>query len=76
MASPSTVRMLNDPIDADAMNRAFVRCGMVPAPVETICDNHLHAAAVTYLLVVRCLSNFRQPATSLPLLPYRRNTSL
>jgi hypothetical protein len=58
--------MLNDPIDAHAMNRVFVRCGMVPAPVETIWDNHLHAAAVTYLLVVRCLSNFWQSATSSP----------
>lgn len=48
-----TVRTLNDPADADAMNRVFVRCGMVPAPVETIWDNHLHADAVTYLLAVR-----------------------
>ena len=29
-----TVRTLNDPSDADAMNRVFVRCGMVPAPVD------------------------------------------
>ncbi|ORW85355.1 GNAT family acetyltransferase [Mycobacterium sp. IEC1808] len=48
-----TVRTLNDPVDADAMNRVFVRCGMVPAPVETIWDNHLHQEAVTYLLAVR-----------------------
>ena len=48
-----TVRTLNNPHDADAMNRVFVRCGMVPAPVETIWDNHLHAEAVTYLLAVR-----------------------
>jgi GNAT-family acetyltransferase (TIGR03103 family) len=48
-----TVRSLNDPVDADAMNRVFVRCGMVPAPVETIWDNHLHQHAVTYLLAVR-----------------------
>jgi GNAT-family acetyltransferase (TIGR03103 family) len=48
-----TVRTLNDRGDADAMNRVFVRCGMVPAPVETIWDNHLHAEAVTYLLAVR-----------------------
>jgi GNAT-family acetyltransferase (TIGR03103 family) len=48
-----TVRTLNDPDDADAMNRVFVRCGMVPAPVETIWDNHLHAEAVTYLVAVR-----------------------
>ena len=48
-----TVRTLNDPADADEMNRVFVRCGMVPAPVETIWDNHLHADAVTYLVAVR-----------------------
>jgi GNAT-family acetyltransferase (TIGR03103 family) len=48
-----TVRTLQDPDDADAMNRVYVRCGMVPAPVETIWDNHLHAEAVTYLLAVR-----------------------
>ena len=47
------MRTLNDPVDADAMNRVFVRCGMVPSPVETIWDNHLHADAVTYLLAVR-----------------------
>ncbi|OBF49580.1 GNAT family acetyltransferase [Mycobacterium sp. 852002-50816_SCH5313054-b] len=48
-----TVRTLADAADADAMNRVFVRCGMVPAPVETIWDNHLHAEAVTYLVAVR-----------------------
>ncbi len=48
-----TVRALNDSSDADAMNRVFVRCGMVPAPVKVIWDNHLHQPAVTYLLAVR-----------------------
>lgn len=48
-----TVRTLNDPSDADAMNRVFVRCGMVPAPVDAIWNNHLHQEAVTYLLAVR-----------------------
>jgi GNAT-family acetyltransferase (TIGR03103 family) len=48
-----TVRTLNDPADADAMNRVFVRCGMVPSPIETIWDNHLHADSVTYLIAVR-----------------------
>jgi GNAT-family acetyltransferase (TIGR03103 family) len=48
-----TVCALNDAADADAMNRVYVRCGMVPAPVETIWDNHLHAEAVTYLIAVR-----------------------
>src|SRR6202046_5130084 len=35
-----TVRTLNDPIDADAMNRVYVRCGMVPAGVDVIWENH------------------------------------
>ena len=35
------------------MNRVYVRCGMVPAPVDMIWDNHLHEQAVTYLLAVR-----------------------
>jgi GNAT-family acetyltransferase (TIGR03103 family) len=48
-----TVRPLNDPHDADSMNRVFVRCGMVPAPVKVIWDNHLHHPAVTYLIAVR-----------------------
>ncbi|MDD4867850.1 MAG: N-acetylglutaminylglutamine synthetase, partial [Mycobacterium sp.] len=48
-----TVRTLNGPDDADAMNRVCVRCGMVPAPVDVIWNNHLHAPAVTYLLAVR-----------------------
>jgi GNAT-family acetyltransferase (TIGR03103 family) len=47
------VRTLNEPSDADAMNRVYVRCGMVPAPVDTIWNNHLHEQAVTYLLAVR-----------------------
>lgn len=48
-----TVRTLNDPIDADAMNRVYVRCGMVPAGVDVIWDNHQHVPAVKYLLAVR-----------------------
>lgn len=48
-----TVRTLNDPVDADAMNRVYVRCGMVPAGVDVIWDNHLNVPAVTYLLAVR-----------------------
>ncbi len=48
-----TVRTLNDPAEADDMNRVFVRCGMVPAPVETIWHNHLHTHAITYLVAVR-----------------------
>ena len=48
-----TVRPLASPDDADAMNRVYVRCAMVPAPVATIWDNHLHAKAVTYRVAVR-----------------------
>ncbi|ORB70154.1 N-acetylglutaminylglutamine synthetase [Mycobacterium scrofulaceum] len=48
-----TVRTLNDPVDADAMNRVYVRCGMVPAGVDVIWHNHLHVPAVIYLLAVR-----------------------
>ncbi|GFG90926.1 N-acetylglutaminylglutamine synthetase [Mycobacterium bourgelatii] len=48
-----TIRTLNAPTDADAVNRVLVSCGMVPAPVETIWHNHLHADAVTYLVAVR-----------------------
>lgn len=48
-----TVRTLNDRSDADAMNRVYVRCGMVPAPVDVTWDNHLNADAVTYLVAVR-----------------------
>jgi GNAT-family acetyltransferase (TIGR03103 family) len=48
-----TVRSLQDPADADAMNRVYVRCGMVPAPVDVIWNNHLHCDVVTYLVAVR-----------------------
>ncbi len=48
-----TVRTLEKSADADAMNRVYVRCGMVPAPVDVIWDNHLHAGAVTYLVAAR-----------------------
>lgn len=52
-----TVRTLNDPVDADAMNRVYVRCGMVPAGVDVIWNNHLNVPAVTYLLAVRDADN-------------------
>lgn len=48
-----TVRPLHDKAEADAMNRVYVRCGMVPAPTDLIWDNHLHAEAVEYLVAVR-----------------------
>jgi GNAT-family acetyltransferase (TIGR03103 family) len=48
-----TVRTLTEEADADAVNRVYVRCGMVPAPTAVIWDNHLHADAVDYLVAVR-----------------------
>ncbi|AQT80758.1 GNAT family N-acetyltransferase [Mycolicibacterium litorale] len=48
-----SVRPLRDKAEADAMNRVYVRCGMVPAPTEVIWNNHLHADAVEYLVAVR-----------------------
>jgi hypothetical protein len=48
-----TVRPPCSPDEADQMNRTYVRCGMVPAPVEVIWDNHRHADAVDYLVAVR-----------------------
>jgi hypothetical protein len=48
-----TVRTLHSPEDADAMNRVYVRCGMVSAPVDVIWDNHLHRDPVDYLVAVR-----------------------
>ena len=48
-----TVRTLRNAADADAMNRVYVRCGMVPAPVDVIWDNHLHRDPVDYLVAVR-----------------------
>jgi GNAT-family acetyltransferase (TIGR03103 family) len=48
-----TVRTLNDQVDADHMNRVYVRCGMVPARLEVIWENHEQNPAVTYLLAIR-----------------------
>ncbi|MED5811728.1 N-acetylglutaminylglutamine synthetase [Mycolicibacterium sp. 050232] len=48
-----TVRTLQTPMDADAMNRVYVRCGMVPAPVDVIWHNHTLTPAVVYLVAVR-----------------------
>ncbi len=48
-----TVRTLTEEADADAVNRVYVRCGMVPAPTAVIWDNHLHADAVDYLVAMR-----------------------
>lgn len=48
-----TVRAPQQTADADAMNRVYVRCDMVPGPVDVLWRNHRHAPAVTYLIAVR-----------------------
>ncbi|MCV7279534.1 N-acetylglutaminylglutamine synthetase [Mycolicibacterium flavescens] len=48
-----SVRALQSADDADEMNRVYVRCGMVPAPVERLWQNHLEQDAVDYLVAVR-----------------------
>ena len=48
-----TVRTLDTPEDADLINRVYVRCGMVPAPVDVIWDNHVYREPVDYLVAVR-----------------------
>jgi GNAT-family acetyltransferase (TIGR03103 family) len=48
-----TVRSLCEPSDADAMNRVYVQCGMVPAPSDVIWQNHNDADAVDYLVAAR-----------------------
>jgi len=48
-----SVRTLESREDADEMNRVYVRCGMVPAPIDVIWDNHRHQACVDYLVAVR-----------------------
>ena len=41
------------PADADEMNRVYVRCAMVAAPVDKIWENHKNSEVVTYLVAVR-----------------------
>ena len=48
-----SIRTLESPADADAINRVYVRCGMVPAPNDVIWDNHTQSEAVNYLVAVR-----------------------
>lgn len=48
-----TVRPLETQADADAMNRVYVRCGMVSAPVDVIWANHVDTHTVSYLVAVR-----------------------
>ena len=39
--------------EADEMNRVYVRCGMVPAPVDVLWDNSEQRDALDYLVAVR-----------------------
>lgn len=48
-----SVRTLESRVDADEMNRVYVRCGMVPAPNDVIWDNHCHQDSIDYLVAVR-----------------------
>jgi GNAT-family acetyltransferase (TIGR03103 family) len=48
-----SVRALTSAEDTDDINRVYVRCGMVPAPVEVLWDNHCDNDAVDYLVAVR-----------------------
>ncbi|MGE2734012.1 N-acetylglutaminylglutamine synthetase [Mycolicibacterium vaccae] len=47
-----TIRTLASRDDADAMNRVYVRCGMVPAPTDVIWDNHREQESVDYLVAL------------------------
>ena len=48
-----SVRTVQSREDADAMNRLYARCGMVPAPIDDIWDNLTHQPSVDYLVAVR-----------------------
>lgn len=47
------VRPIAGPEEAEAVNRTYVRCGMVPAPVEVLWRNHAETDHVLYLVAVR-----------------------
>nr|WP_219941753.1 N-acetylglutaminylglutamine synthetase [Iamia sp. SCSIO 61187] len=52
--SPSiAVRPITGEADAEAINRTYVRCGMVPAPIDVIWRNHAETRHVLYLVAVR-----------------------
>ncbi|MGO4442813.1 N-acetylglutaminylglutamine synthetase [Mycobacterium sp. 2YAF39] len=48
-----TVRPLERAEEADEINRVYMRCGMVPAPVEVLWDNSEQCDALDYLVAVR-----------------------
>ncbi len=41
-----SVRTLESRVDADEMNRVYVRCAMLPSPHDVIWDNHCHHVAI------------------------------
>ena len=47
------VRPIEGPDDAEAMDRIYVRCGMVPAPPEVLWRNHADTDHVLYLVAVQ-----------------------
>lgn len=47
------VRPITGEVDAAAVDRTYVRCGMVPAPVEVLWRNHHETRHVLYLVAVR-----------------------
>ncbi|MGI8937234.1 MAG: N-acetylglutaminylglutamine synthetase [Iamia sp.] len=47
------VRPIGGTDDAEAMDRIYVRCGMVPAPPEVLWRNHAETEHVLYLVAVR-----------------------
>lgn len=52
-ASGIVVRPPDSRAEMEQMNRSYVRCGMVPAPVDVLWHNHVHSEVVTYLVAVR-----------------------
>jgi GNAT-family acetyltransferase (TIGR03103 family) len=48
-----TVRSLERAEEAEEINRVYVRCGMVPAPVEVLWENSEQRDALDYLVAVR-----------------------
>ena len=48
-----SVRALASADEADEVNRVYVRCGMVPAPVDVLWNNHTGNESVDYLVAVR-----------------------
>jgi GNAT-family acetyltransferase (TIGR03103 family) len=48
-----TVGTLRSFDDTDAMNRLYLRCGMVSAAADLIWENHLHRDNIDYLVAVR-----------------------